>query len=1521
MSEPISPNQRRRLWAVGLLVFALACDGGSGCSGLGGGCDGLAGGCADSGCADSGCGLGGSVPYPASGSIIDQAAQVRLSDHGISFLQANAGPLVANLVGEDGLSFCVPKTGAIGIDICGGMTCDDGTEGCQLDLEIDSLSIRPTDHAPDDDSLDVTAFLNIDDVMSVTGCDEMHIIGQRVPADVSVTMHIDASTSISANDPIPGASDKMWVEVGGINSSFANLTFEPVNEGDGGCLAVAFLLNASIPAVGSALIGPLADGLVGDLLCTACTEEGACEDGAYCNADNVCIYSAGAEQCVPIWLGLETEFDLGSLLSDFAPQLENALSIIFFTGNYADAEADGMSIGAFAGAYAPHDDCVPNAAEPPTALVAKSAALIADVTPFGNPFHLGIGVSEQFIEQALWAAYQSGALCIAVGSDLSDFISSGTFSFFLPSLSALTEGRNVPMILRLRPSSPPTVTLGTGEVAADGTVVDPLLIVEMAGLNIDFYAFMEQRFARIFTLDTDVALPLALTPADGGGIQILLGDLGEAFTRVDPLNAELLAEEDVAELANVLPSLIGGLAPTLASALDAPIDIPEFGGYRLELAQDSFTSIEDRTMLAIFANLAPAETDGGTGGVQFMPTARARVASVDGPSARELAELRADRRRGQVVRVEDIQTTLTLEVETLGDPGADREYSYRINSGLWHVYQQGPLIEVADPTLLIEGHHAIEVRSRVAGLPNSLSLPSEPVNVTIDLAQPDLELRAVGEYQVEVQSWDSVWDTHELELFYRFDDGEWETVPANYLIQLPQVGEHVELTVESSDGSGHSRLVTRTFAVHGRTTDTSDSGGGCGNCAVTAVDGSSPKVGGWALWLLGLLALGRRRATRRVRAPKRLLSALFALAAIALPVGCGDDPPVTSLEDDTTVGCGDGCEGDQMCMNDMCVDNVCAADDECPEELVCVGDRCVVRTRCDSNADCLDGQFCIDDDDDGGSECLSMPCEGNADCSGLTCGGGRLAYCIEESCFCEFPCAEGCEDEQYCCNATSSCLDVPNVCEPLECEVGFGPAVVTDAEGDPDSCEVSGPDCECQELPPLPMGDIGAYLSTDAAADGTIYVAAFNRTYADLMVGRADAELNIEWWFVDGLPDSGDVTGSLNGPRGGIADGGPSLGRHTSLVVDDGGNLHVVYRSETDGALKYGRGVPSGEAFDWTFQLVDEEQSAGPWANLLLDSDDVPVAVYLVPKVEVEPGVWHAQIRRATADANNPTEWTYDTVASNLTPLACGGPCVGTARCYQETNTCTAATRSSFCSPECGDGQTCFRPEGEDAENVCGTSVTVGSPLETIPEINGLFIDVDQFDSGDLAVAWYDYPRGNLMYVASSEGSFEGTTPVLLEGELPDGDDEDTNPDDAGDYGYFPSVTVAADQSVHLTYVDATKDRLMYRTLDGVAEVVDSGIASTAPGLIGDDSSLLVLDDGTLHVAYQNSTRHLALVRRRHVGTGWLVPSIVMGDEEDYDGAFGFYLQQVQAGDTVYVVSYRINTRAGVRDVVIRAAD
>ena len=135
MSMSVRPAQQRRLLISALLLTSIACADGGGGGGCGGGCG-------------DGCGLGASVPYPNQGNVIDQSVQLRLTPQGLGFLEDNAAPLISTVLGDAGLSFCVPPSNDCGVacycNVPDRNDCGDQGPGCLVDADIDSLEIAPT---------------------------------------------------------------------------------------------------------------------------------------------------------------------------------------------------------------------------------------------------------------------------------------------------------------------------------------------------------------------------------------------------------------------------------------------------------------------------------------------------------------------------------------------------------------------------------------------------------------------------------------------------------------------------------------------------------------------------------------------------------------------------------------------------------------------------------------------------------------------------------------------------------------------------------------------------------------------------------------------------------------------------------------------------------------------------------------------------------------------------------------------------------------------------------------------------------------------------------------------------------------------------------------------------------------------------------------------------------------------------------------------------------------------------------
>src|SRR5262249_40074561 len=136
--------------------------------------------------------------------------------------------------------------------------------------------------------------------------------------------------------------------------------------------------------------------------------------------------------------------------------------------------------------------------------------------------------------------------------------------------------------------------------------------------------------------------------------------------------------------------------------------------------------------------------------------------------------------------------------------------------------------------------------------------------------------------------------------------------------------------------------------------------------------------------------------------------------------------------------------------------------------------------------------------------------------------------------------------------------------------------------------------------------------------------------------------------------------------------------------------------------------------------------------------------------------------------------------------------------------------------------------------------------------------------------------------------------------------------------GMFPSLSVDAADSIHVTYQGVAPGDLRYlNTHDNRVEVVDDGYridGTNAEGLgepvlhfVGASSSL-VLSGAVRMVVYQCATSHEFLTAVRKPDATWQRDSIA-GSNPD-DGAFGFFAQaQPTPMGNAVISSYVINQR------------
>jgi len=327
----------------------------------------------------------------------------------------------------------------------------------------------------------------------------------------------------------------------------------------------------------------------------------------------------------------------------------------------------------------------------------------------------------------MYKAYLSGLLCLNIGTETTDMLTSSTMGMMgLASLYDLTGGRNTPVKLKIKPAHVPYIEVGAGTLIDDGqgnvTIDEPLLHIFLPGFSMDFYVLLDERWTRIMTVTLDITMGLGMDLDENNMLVFLFGEDSINMDNIEVSNYELLAE-DPETLKELLPTLVGMALPMLTDAL-APIEIPPIEGFVLNIVAIQGDMPRAGTdyyeFMAIYANLdiappPPPETR----------STRARIVQKKVPSLELMSITHAGGPR---------YPEIILQVGSYEDRPA--EYSWRLDQGLWRPFSPGPHLLVRDPVLALVGTHTLEVRARTPG--DYRSLDPTPEKVTFEIKPPQV---------------------------------------------------------------------------------------------------------------------------------------------------------------------------------------------------------------------------------------------------------------------------------------------------------------------------------------------------------------------------------------------------------------------------------------------------------------------------------------------------------------------------------------------------------------------------------------------------------------------------------------------------------------------------------------------------------------------------------------------------------------------------------------------------------------
>jgi hypothetical protein len=876
-----------------------------------------------------GAGCAGIKPLPAGfnqSQRVENAASARLTESGLGFLQDNLMPLAVKMLDAQGMSeggvikFPVPETSGTAMlvpyTLCPG-GADVTTGKCVAEIDVNHAQIKLSTTTPHNiiasgpvpirvKNLPVSVgFINTVAVISGGAdgqCEPEEMTFKDVLVNANISVEVERDTLHSAR---LGYS-KIRIPKDGItlgkDQILQALHFCPNNLG-------STILNWFVPLVGDSLMAGFTDqisGTIEQMLChkadPAATPQ--CPGGSN-PKDGLCKYSD--DTCVSMMLGMDGLADLGALMAAISPGASGGLEFLFAAGGVGarpdnplmgwgdlNPVKNGATLGLTGGTLPkPQSECVPAVAmQVPKNIPIPEELLGNTLVPWeGAPPHVGVAVSQSFANFALGGLYNSGALCVGVSTDQVSLLHSGIISLLIPSIKYLTyQKRNQALAIVLRPQKPPTATFGTG---AD-LVENPLVRVKLEQAMIDFYVFSSDRYVRILTGQFDFDVPINLDVSPDG----LTPKLDKIYvTNPKVTNSELLKEDPQKigkAIADVITGMagdfLGGMQPIALNGMLAPL------GVTLDLPADGLRKLAsgNENYIGVFARLALATT----------------TTSLQSDTSAEFA-WKSTPHAGFRLTTHDEQNAprVGLRVGSSLDTGAHAvEYSYRLNRGYWHMWTRNNELVLEDPALMLQGHHTIEVVSRVVGQPMSQDRTPAVVRLTMDIDPPQVALKPLAEGGFEVQADDVVTEGSGLMMRYRYDDAAWsEWVPLAAANRVKWVASGRDVSVEVKDEEGNIGT-SKQALVRGR--PDKNPGGGplppAGGCSVSSSSSSGTALG----WLAGAALLGVVARRRRGRGLARALGSVGAMLLAGSWAGCTCGSNTAAEPDPELPGTDAGPDGD-----------------------------------------------------------------------------------------------------------------------------------------------------------------------------------------------------------------------------------------------------------------------------------------------------------------------------------------------------------------------------------------------------------------------------------------------------------------------------------------------------------------------------------------------------------------------------------------------------------------------------------
>ncbi len=1075
-----------------------------------------------------GCGAcSASQPLPEGKLPADQTveggAQIRVTPQGFQKLTSIL-PGVINSAFASG--FCVPQGSALFVDYC---DTNQGqcSPGCKVNVALNQTN---------------GLVLNVN-----PGNQSMHV---RVDAAASTSVHLDAGFlgSCTMNVTVEHLIADLDI-VFGINPANGELTIKAnqINQ---------FSFNGH-NFTGCGFLSDLAD-IVLDVLNSAV--------GQFVIQLLTPVVNNLIQGFLPDPLGVAGMTDVGNLLETISPGTTALMEARIVPGGYVSLSNGGMSLGIITGLNADEDPatrtptlssepnlCVPpipapNFGAPPASLPITTRATFA--LGVANEFNgvggdpntdIAMGVSETTLDLAGHHAVTSGMMCLGIGTSFINQLNVGTIGILVPSLSELqSDSGNDPLLLVTRPTRALDFTIGAN------TIASPALTISISHMEVDFYAFLYERYVRAFTLDLsmNVGVNLEFEQPPGGPAVIkptLVGISSDEVT-ITVINSEFVRETP-AELEAVLPSVFDLVTPLLGDL--PPINVPSFGGFSLENLSIQHVTTNQDDFLALYAKLgagmmmrqlaerdpfaavAVKNLDAAIPAKRIQSTGQARLVRVTTPQPAAV--------RTALANAGGAMPEVVFDVDARDAAGNELEWAYNLNGGMFRPYRPGGTYVIADRAFAWQGKYTIGLKSRVRGDYHTVSEPTYQT-VIVDSVPPAIKtekLTMTGGV-LEVPMYDIVSGDY---LTYAFSKPGSSTPESAWFeggtaelrrVDMTPYLEHDELVLYAKDEAGNTTIALLA-PFHGQPGE-----GGCG-CS----SGAPTPAGVVLVLLVGGLLVATRRNRDLVRKLRRL---------VRVPHPKGTGSPGSSLASARLV----------------------------TTLVTWVGISVTVSLA--PGCDC--------------GNPAGKACETAADCGPEFCPQGEIAFCIDDTCVCsdDIPIgrlgpysdvAVGADGTVWVSAYHQQYGDL--VVAKVDPSVGRIPDTAWEwVDGVPEG-PVVVPDSKFRRGITDKGIDVGMYTSIAVAPDGTPMVTYFDRDSGSL---RFSAKVGDVW-----------QSHAIDVGTGELGETGALIGMYTSITLrtDDGrpGVAYLAHVADLEGGLRAEvrfaasqAAVPTSAA-DWMTWVVD----------------------------------------------------------------------------------------------------------------------------------------------------------------------------------------------------------------------------------------------------------------------------------------------------------------------------------------------